>query len=1036
MGNISAIISLLFFLLMCVYLFWGIYIIRLNRKSSVSKVFLLTCISLSIWSFGFAMANSAQYAGTSLFWRRISAIGWTSIYSLMLHFLLLIANENASIKQKRMFILVHIPALINMYIFSFSNTMAARQYNMVKLDYGWVNQPVNNVWDFLFYTYYGTYIISSLIIAWKWRRKQAGKAIAKKANYFCITIIGAFLLGSVTDVIWNSIFDKPLPQMSPLYVLLPTWAMYYSARHHGLIKPEKPDKKEVIVTVEDKERIFNNLAISFIIGGVLGFFSEYMPFRDNANSDLRAALINATILIGIGLVLNLSQKIKRESLRGTLITIILNLSIPIVIFRFLDFAGITVWIFPIIIIISSLLFTKRVLLVSATITSVITQRLVWILRPEVVVTVNAYDYIARMGVFIVVFLIGSYINKTYIARTRENAYQIELQKINSEISFDFMTINRENFDEKVNKLLFKLGLLFQVERTYMFLIDYEKSTMKYSNEWCNKEISPTIRETEEIPLKNFPWWINQLEKNRMVYINDVNEMPDEASKERDRLIHQKIKSLVAVPIDGKYKIQGFIGIESKSSFKNWSKGDIKFLRILSNLVTTGLTKIKSESEIEFMAYYDHLTNLPNRFLFADRVDQAIHLARKNGKFISVIFIDLDNFKSVNDTMGHSGGDYLIRQVGERLAKKIRERDIVGRFGGDEFVIMLNNITDYSDTVKMANNIMEIFLQPFIINNQEFFITGSAGIANYPVDGEDAEGLIKNADISMYEAKSQGKNRYVVSTLDMRNEVNKEIILSNDLYRAIEKDELIIHYQPQIKLSTGHITGLEALLRWNHPKFGMISPGVFIPLAEKNNLINRIGEWVLREACIQNKKWQDMGLAPLCMAVNLSTIQFMNPNITHTVESVLNETNLNPEYLELEITEGVSIKEKNYVLSILNRFKNIGMSIAIDDFGTEYSSFSRLKVLPVDRIKIDMQFIRGIGENKKDEAITMIIINLAKSLGLNVLAEGVETAQQLEFLKENMCDYVQGYYYYKPMPAEEIEDILEEIAGESDLSFQA
>ena len=386
-------------------------------------------------------------------------------------------------------------------------------------------------------------------------------------------------------------------------------------------------------------------------------------------------------------------------------------------------------------------------------------------------------------------------------------------------------------------------------------------------------------------------------------------------------------------------------------------------------------------------------------------------------------MDLDSFKMINDTMGHSRGDEILKRVAQNLTNILRKTDTVARFGGDEFLIMLDNIENEKNISDMGNKIMDTFKRPFIIDEHEFFITGSAGIAVYPGDGEDGETLVKNADIAMYRAKANGKNKYVMCTENMKEEVKKNMTISNHLFRARERGELMVYYQPQINLQTGKIIGLESLLRWNHPTFGMIPPNVFIPLAEKNGSINSIGEWVLRTACNQNKAWQDMGLLYARIAVNLSVIQFNDPLIVEKVDKILKETGLSPKHLELEITESIAVKENKNVVDILDRLKKLGVSISIDDFGTEYSSLSRLKTLPIDRIKIDMQFIHGIEGNEKDQAITKIIINLAKSLNLEVIAEGVETKGQMEFLNQKMCEEAQGYYYYKPMPAEELEEIL-------------
>lgn len=599
----------------------------------------------------------------------------------------------------------------------------------------------------------------------------------------------------------------------------------------------------------------------------------------------------------------------------------------------------------------------------------------------------------------------------------------QMAPVFSEISFDFVSVNPANMDEKINALLSKTGSFFLVDRTYVCLINHQDGAMTYTHEWRQEGIEPGAGIMHNAPLDMFPWWMEQLASNQLIYIEDVSKLPDEAGAEKARLVRQNIKSAVAIPIEEHGKLLGFIGLDSVASLKVWPGEHLKLLKILANLLADGLIKIQSEKKSEYLAYYDHLTGLPNRTLFADRLTQALHLAKRNERFIAVMFMDLDRFKTVNDTIGHSGGDTIVQEVAKGLARRLRKADTVARFGGDEFLIMLNNIPDSKHITGIADKIMRLFENPFMVNGQEFFITASVGVAVYPFDGEDAETLIKNADIAMYKAKSRGKNQYVLCTAGMREDVRKNMILSNSLYRALERHELVVYYQPQVRLDTGKIVGLEALLRWRHPEMGLVSPGVFIPLAEKSGLIHSIGEWVLKTAVRQNKTWQNMGLPPLRMAVNLSVSQFNNPRLVDDVGNILQEAGLPPEYLELEITESIATKEADYTVSVLNKLKKLGVTISIDDFGVEYSSLNRLKLLPIDRIKIDMQFIHGIEGSEKDQAITKVIINLAKSLGLEVLAEGVETAPQLEFLCQKMCDEVQGYYFYKPMPAAELEALL-------------
>ena len=434
----------------------------------------------------------------------------------------------------------------------------------------------------------------------------------------------------------------------------------------------------------------------------------------------------------------------------------------------------------------------------------------------------------------------------------------------------------------------------------------------------------------------------------------------------------------------------------------------------------------SEMKIKHIAYHDHLTGLPNRLLLSEQLNHAIFLSNRMGKMLAIMFLDLDDFKMINDTLGHGKGDQLLVEVSKRLANSLRKCDTVDRIGGDEFIILLENIEDLNNINMVAEKIIKSFTEPYILNNQDYFVTTSIGIAIYPMDGENAEELIKNADIAMYNAKGKGKNKYICCTPGIKNIVVEKMKMTNSLYRALGRNQFELYYQPQVNCNTNEIVGLEALIRWNHPELGMVSPVEFIPIAEQTGLIIPIGEWVLRTACKQNMRWQEAGLPRIRMGVNLSIKQFQNDNLVKDVEGILGETGLECKYLELEITESAVMKEKDLIIKALTAFKKLGIHIAIDDFGEEYSSLKYLKQLPVDRIKIPMTFIQGIDVNNTDEAITKAIIVLAKSMGLGVIAEGVETKNQLDFLNLQMCNDIQGFYYFKPMPTHEVEELLKKM----------
>jgi predicted signal transduction protein with EAL and GGDEF domain len=374
-------------------------------------------------------------------------------------------------------------------------------------------------------------------------------------------------------------------------------------------------------------------------------------------------------------------------------------------------------------------------------------------------------------------------------------------------------------------------------------------------------------------------------------------------------------------------------------------------------------------------------------------------------------------------MGHEDGDLLIQAVGRKLTETLRKTDTIARFGGDEFLILINNVEDAENISKVADKVMDIFQNPFMVRDQEIFITASAGISVFPADGEDAQTLIKHADIAMYTAKEKGKNQYAFCSSNMKQLVEYRVNLSNNLYHALDRSELKVYYQPQIDLATEQIVGMEALLRWFQPESGMIPPMEFIPLAEQTGLINSIGAWVLESACLQAARWEAANLGALRVAVNLSVVQLRNPGLVEQVADILKRTGVNPAQVELEITESTTMREPDYIIRVLSELKALGVTISIDDFGIEYSSLNRLKMLPVDKLKMDIQFVRGIDKSPKDQAITVVIMNLAKNLNLKLVAEGVESLTQLNFLRNRMCDEVQGFYYFRPMPPEEIEKIL-------------
>jgi diguanylate cyclase (GGDEF)-like protein/PAS domain S-box-containing protein len=458
-------------------------------------------------------------------------------------------------------------------------------------------------------------------------------------------------------------------------------------------------------------------------------------------------------------------------------------------------------------------------------------------------------------------------------------------------------------------------------------------------------------------------------------------------------------------------------IESQGNVIRDQAGEVHRIVVVSRDVTERLV---AEERLRHIAHHDLVTNLPNRALLKDRLDQALRHARGYRKQVALLFIDLDNFKHVNDSLGHAAGDQLLRELANRFTRCLRPQDTVARQGGDEFIVLIPDLEQREHAAIIAQKILKALAAKVAIDGQELEVTASIGVSTYPDDGDDAELLLKHADIAMYYAKEKGKNGCEFFSAEMDDVLRQRVSMERNLRQALKNNELVLHYQPQIDLASGAIAGVEALVRWQHPELGLIGPQHFIPHAEENGLIANIGDWVLREACRQAKRWQELGYAALRIAVNVSGRQFAQPDFFERVARTLSAAGLDPACLELELTESVVMQNVDHNIATLDKLNQMGVHIAIDDFGTGYSSLSYLKRFPIQKLKIDRSFVRDITTDRNDAAIVNTIVAMAKTLGIAVTAEGVESEEQLAFLRGQDCDFAQGYYFDKPMPAEGIE----------------
>lgn len=601
-------------------------------------------------------------------------------------------------------------------------------------------------------------------------------------------------------------------------------------------------------------------------------------------------------------------------------------------------------------------------------------------------------------------------------------------------------LTHTEYSTAIAKALATLGVAAEVDRVYIYenhphsLTGEPAMSMRF--EWTRDSIEPSIHKLywQNQPYRTFgvSRWYDTLSVG-----NSINGITREfPAAERRILARDDILSILIVPILVNEQFWGYIGFDDCHSERRWSKSEESILLAMAASISGALQRQQTEQWVRHQALHDLLTGLPNRTQFNQQLALSLEDAQQNGEVLAVMFLDLDRFKTINDTLGHFIGDQLLKHVAKRLKDCLRSGDCVARWGGDEFTILLTQISCIEDIARVAERILEASKPALDLEGHRLHISTSIGIALYPRDGKDVQTLLKNADAALYRAKEQGRNSYQIYTSAINPQASELLALENSLHHALEREELVVHYQPQVNTKIWQITQMEALLRWQHPRLGLISPSTFIPLAEETGLIVPICEWVLRTACAQNAFWQEIGLPPLRLSINLSARQFQQPKLDKIVTQVLQETRLEPRFLELEITETTAMQNVNFTSAMLRNLHQMGVHLAMDDFGTGYSSLSYLKQFPFNTIKLDQSFIQDLTTDPKDTAIATAVVALGRGLNLRVIAEGITTKEQLDCLRSLQCEEMQGYLFSPPLSAEAATKLLQTYQSGKEKVFAA
>ena len=1016
--DLQKILPLFFYVLFTIYVTIGSYVIFFNVKSLPKYLFFIICMILSLWCFAYAFTITSYDPDKVYFWQYFSVLGFGTLY--FAYFLFAAASvQDTLMLKKRAYILMSIPFLFTGLLVCLYPQVFHAAYDARNTAFGYLFFVHTGKGSLYLTAYYLLYLLTTIVLLFS-AVKKTRSPVQKKERLLLLTAFSAsLLLNILSNAILLIFHSRILYSVHLITSLVPVLAILYNFRGYYLVQRQFDSIDDNVFynnKLSSKKQIFFTLASLYILFGLLHLGMAYIIVKVFVEEGIFAG----TYALISGLVIFAFQRSKKlERYADTVSVVLIVLSVPVILFAFRALAAVTVWVFPLVLLFISILFKRTLLLRLIAVVSLLCYVFIAATHSTIVIPLHKDDHVFRILFFLVSTYVAYYIQQSYLARFVEIQRKNDNQRTISEISNILLRGNASNIEEHILSALKVVGNFFGVDRVFLYRFSEDKKKALFVHAWDNPESA--VQNGKGASFGDLPpFCVTQLKAKKKIVYSDIKTHVSLTDREKKFFGKREILSTLCFPLIENEAVAGFLGIHDFRHKKAWTEDDLQIFRIFTNLFSTAILKIENERYIEHMAFHDVLTGLPNRMYFNRFVSRQI---KNNAPDFAVLFIDLDSFKNINDSKGHEYGDKVLLQTSQRLKKELPSSAVICRFGGDEFLIFLPAVKTNDEIKVIVKRLMKGLGQPMGINDDVLYVTFSCGIALFPKDGKTVNTLIKYADSAMYVAKSKGKNGFTFCNPTLKKNIAKNIAMHQRLYTAVEKNELVLYYQPQIDLSTGEIFGVEALLHWANKDFGIVSPNIFVPLSEQTGLIEIIGNWVLNKACEQLHLWREKGIEGISMAVNISPRQFENSQLNSLIGGLLEKYDLPPSYLNLEITEGVYLSQNVGVEKIMTDLKKLGVKISIDDFATEYSCLMRLKHTPIDKIKLSDTFVKGIGQDKTDEAIIRSMIILAENLHVKVVADGVEKKEQSDFLKQNGCTLVQGFYFYKPMSADDTERIL-------------
>jgi len=1030
MMKYSLYLSMLYYACGFFYMGFGTYIIDTNAKSYVNRLFVLLMGSTAIWSFAYSISTSAPTAEASAFWRCMSVFGWGVFYSILLHFVLILTKTESRISKWILHTLIYLPAIINLLLFLPFGYLGKKQYQMVESDFGWINTLPGNAGNIWLALYYLVFAVASvlLLIRW-WRNLEPHDPQKRLARNFLLSVLVPFFLGIATDTMPDILEIKTFPKLVIVFIILPTTMLSLTLKKSGLllerpVEISMPLKSDQIENT-DRLRMFRTVASVFTAGSALSFFLGYFALKRT----VREEILLAATLLSLGIFIRYIPRItKNHIIQNTLFLLAGASSLFHIIFRNTDTGAVTIWSIYILFFMFTVIIDSKIHLIAYTGLVILIQIILAVFYPAVTVTIDINAYIMRIAIVMLTFFAVRRLADEYSLKLEAHKQFIKEQQVLEAISTNFITISSENAPEKVYEMLKMSAEVLEFD--YAYLIGFREdddeanvfSTYTKNDESDSLPYHPGMK----VKMDDLPMAKILTAKGTPVMCEDIiNSSFDECERTRESLISRGINSFFAYPLQlAGRPIEGMLVFEYYDrSDKNLIENQLHFLNMIVNMLGDSRKKTLYEEMLYDVAYFDESTKLANRSLYIKTVEENIR-DRKEPDKIALLNIELSNMRMIKDTYGHSMVDQVMLKSSIMLKNLLETSCTVARTNDGEFAVLLPKVESTEQIECCANRLIDAFSRPIStdLDIEALFVVPHIGIAVYPDDGRDVKTLMKNADLAGYEAVRNDED--IVFYADRLGDLIAEnTLFTNKLFKALENEEFSLEFQPQISCETGKTVGIEALLRWTTDDNRRVPPDRFIPILEKTGIIYEVGLWVLEQTLLEHKRLIAKGFPPLRVSVNLSVVQFEGEDFISDFAKIIEESQVDPKYIELEITESLFSKDPEDVLKKIDELKELGVHIAIDDFGKGYSSLNRLKLVPFDRLKIDKEIIDYISLEGKGAPLTQHIISLARIFGATVTAEGVETKEQADFLKRITCDEIQGYYYSRPLSPVALEEFL-------------